>query len=164
MQVNDFTKKIISQGLNSDINVEEFVEEIEKEDPYHTYFHSKVSYKNTIIYAYLIKERCAGGVPTVQEIRKNIEEKISDFDKIIKDKNQGACEHFIVNSLRIRYYEERYTNNQGKQVSWEDCENGLDNFVKEGFANRKEKNKSFFEVYDYCIKNFKEKVIKETKI
>jgi len=162
MKVNQFTQKLINNSLPKEIRQIDFIEEEVSEDPIDLYYHSKLIYKGTIVYCESAREY-KGPDTTKEEIISDISDQINKFDKILENDSEEECLAFIMNTIRIRYYEEEFKNKEGKKVEYYQWSDRLENYISSTIYERELANDTLLEAYDKCIRNFKKEVVEETK-
>jgi len=163
MRANKFTKKIINKMLPKEIELLEFIEERETENPFNLYYHSKILYKGTIIYSDTIRE---GGKEEADKelIIDDIKIKIDDFEFMLDEGGNSDWIEFITSTVRVRYYTEEIVNIDNIVLKYKDWYFQFEKYVKEAFEEIKDTGATQIAAYDACIRNFKEDIVKRVKV
>ncbi len=151
MRANQFVKKAINESLGDTIELLEFFEEPEFDDPTMVYYQIKMLYNNTIIYSYHIYKH-GRSEPTQEAILTSIEKTIQKYKRATEGKNIKALKEFIDESIRVRFYEKmvaEYNYIEDAAVQWTaDLEKWIQKEIEAGVQNGVE----FIGIYDSCIR------------
>lgn len=160
MNVNKFTERVINNELGNRVEVIYFSQEFEK-DSGSTYYHTKLLYKNTIIYAVSQEDPGDKEPQNLEKIIKEIRNTIEEFEEIIETDKEQDCISYFLRAIRMRYYKEEFKNNKGNIVYYDDWEEELKDYVENIIKQRGELGLTMIQAYDKCVRNFKEDVVKK---
>lgn len=151
MRANPFVQKTINKVLGDKIELLEFFEEPECDEPEKIYYQIKLGYKETIIYAHYVKE-AHEKEPIKEEILKEIDSKIREFKQILNGQSKHNLISFIANAIRIRFYEEKYERMDYDIDIVGQWIDDMEIWVKGECDRRVEQGQEYYEIYDFCIK------------
>ena len=129
----------------------------EEYDPYVKFYQIKIAYEGTYIYVSVEKHK-KKKEPTAQEIVDAIILQVIQFNKIISSGAEENCIDLITESIGARYYENGFINEQGVHMEYLDWSEELEFYVYTAFENKEKNNQTLKEIYDICVRNFKEAV------
>jgi len=163
MKVNEFTIKMINKTLPQDMKLIDIHEEKEKERPFATYYHSRVAYRDTIVYCET-EEKPNDPEATPEEMVEGIKKQIKKFEEIIENNYLEHCMIFLTSTIRVRYFKEKIRNLNERQVSYRDWEKEFNKYVTENFEKIEKTDLTLLQAYDMCVRNFKKDIVKRAKI